>query len=117
MDKNIQFGYRESQSPLLPLHDKSICPVSAFPNLISLNLCHFHDALFVNSKGKCITYYSFQNKLTECVKCLGKLNLEPMSFSSHSFRRGCATMVFQANLPTKYIQLLGDWNLIVIRFI
>ena len=105
--KTIQFGDRELMCPLIPLKNKKICPISAFKKLKDLNLSHNRGALFSLTDGKIITYSLFQNKLRECV---GNLDLDTSKFSTHSFRRGFATMAFEAKVPPEYIQFLGDWR-------
>ena len=70
-------------------------------------MSHNRGALFSLTDGKIITYSLFQNKLGECV---GNLDLDTSKFSTHSFRRGFATMAFEAKVPPEYIQFLGDWR-------
>jgi len=38
------------------------------------------------------------------------IGLDPKDFSTHSFRRGFATLAFQCDIPPEHIQLLGDWK-------
>lgn len=100
--KTIQFGERQLIVPLLRLKDKRICPV-----LISLNIKCFKDMLFSLPRHSYITYNLFQKKLRECISLIG---LNPKLFSSHSFRRGFATLAFKSDIPPEHIQLLGDWK-------
>jgi integrase len=105
--KTIQFGEREVVSPLLRLKDKRLCPVVAYEKLLSLNLDYHHNVLFTLTNGSYISYYLFQKKLRECISLIG---LSPESFSTHSFRRGFATLAHRSNIPPEHIQLLGDWK-------
>lgn len=54
-----------------------------------------------------MTYYMFQTKLRAL---LSKLGLDSSKFSSHSFRRGGATLAFRAGVPADQIQVHGDWS-------
>ena len=49
--KTIQFGEREIICPLIRLPNSKICPVSAFENLLTLNLKYHHGALFTLKSG------------------------------------------------------------------
>ena len=63
--------------------------------------------MFSTSDGSVITYYKFQKKLRNYLDNIG---LNPKLFSSHSFRRGFATLAFQSDIRPEHIQLLGDWK-------
>ena len=105
--KTIQFGERLLMSPLVRFKDQRLCPVKAYRDLIKLGISHPAGALFALPDGNCITYYLFQKKLRDCIS---HLNLDPSLFSTHSFRRGFATLAFQSNVSPDKIQLLGDWK-------
>ena len=105
--KTIQFGERSVLTPLISLIDKRLCPVLAYRKLLSLELTHCRGALFTLPDGRCVTYFLFQKKLRNCI---ANLNLNPEEFSTHSFRRGFATLAFQSNIPPELIQFLGDWK-------
>ncbi len=38
------------------------------------------------------------------------MGLNADHYSTHSFRRGGATLAFQAGIPSELIQLQGDWK-------
>jgi hypothetical protein len=40
---------------------------------------------------------------------LERLEKNPDVYSMHSFMRGCASWAFTAEVPSKLIQLYGDW--------
>jgi site-specific recombinase XerD len=65
------------------------------------------DALFLLPNGKPVTYYLFQNKLRQVLNDLG---FDSSLYSSHSFRRGFATLAFKNNISSDEIQILGDWH-------
>ena len=48
--------------------------------------------------------------MTKLRTCLTKCGLQGMDFGSHSFRRGGASLAFQAGLPLEIIKILGDWK-------
>ena len=105
--KTIQFGEREIICPLIRMKDHRLCPVTAFERLLLLKIKCCNGALFTLPSGSCITYHLFQKKLRSCLTSVG---LEAKNYSSHSFRRGFATLAFQSDMPPEYIQLLGDWK-------
>ncbi|VDI04268.1 Hypothetical predicted protein [Mytilus galloprovincialis] len=108
--KTIQLGNRILRIPLLAYPLSKFCPVNAYKRMCSLNPCTSDDAAFsYKKKGKCIpiTYNQFQNKLREL---LCKIGLNPNLFSSHSFRRGGATLASKAGVSPSSIQLMGDWK-------
>ena len=104
--KTIQLGDRQLVCPLIKMQCGKICPI-AFLNLRKLKIKNSNGALFCTKDGKIITYYKFQKKLRNCLQDIG---LDPKLFSSHSFRRGFATLAFQNKVPPEHIQLLGDWK-------
>jgi hypothetical protein len=54
-----------------------------------------------------IIYKQFQNKLRSLIEKTGR---KPKYYSSHSFRRGGASLAFESNVTTELIQLHGDWR-------
>jgi hypothetical protein len=53
------------------------------------------DALFILPNCKPITYYMYHNKLR---LILNNLGMDSSLYSSHSFRRGFATLAFKNNV-------------------
>jgi hypothetical protein len=105
--KTIQFGERKIICPLVRLKDKRICPVLAYERLVNLNIKQCNDALYSLSHDSYISYYMFQKKLHQCISTIC---LDPKKFSTHSFRRGFATLAFKSDNPPEHIQLIGDWK-------
>jgi len=105
--KTIQLGERVLKTPLLSLPGSVLCPVEAYRNLIKSVKGKPDDFLFLLSSGRPVTYYLFQRKLRDI---LGSLGYDASSFSSHSFRRGFATLAFKNNVTADEIQILGDWH-------
>ena len=54
-----------------------------------------------------LTYQKYQKFFTHCIR---KIGLDPSEYSSHSFRRGGASLAFQLNIPSEIIQFTGDWQ-------
>ena len=108
--KTIQFGNRILQIPLLAYPSSIFCPVQAYKRMCYLNRCSSNDAAFSyikHGKSVPITYSQFQKRLRELI-C--KIGLNPNLFSSHSFRRGGATLASRAGVSPNSIQLMGDWK-------
>ena len=54
-----------------------------------------------------IIYRQFQSVLKQMIRDIGK---NPDVYSTHSFRRGCASWTFAAEVPSELIQFYGDWK-------
>jgi len=108
--KTNQFGKRSHGVPLLPLANSPLCPVAAYDNMCRLVPAADTDPAFctvVDGVRKPITYAVFQKKLKASTKAIG---LDPKLFSTHSFRRGGATLAFRAGIAGDTIKILGDWQ-------
>jgi len=108
--KTNQFGKRSHGIPLLPLPGSPLCPVAAFDNMCRLVPGVDSDPAFCFVTGgirKPITYAVFQRRLKASVRAIG---LDSRLFSTHSFRRGGATLAFRAGIPGETIKVLGDWQ-------
>ncbi|VDI75565.1 Hypothetical predicted protein [Mytilus galloprovincialis] len=66
-------------------------------------------AFVVKKNGvlKPVTYNMFNAFLKKCITSIG---LDAGKFSTHSFRRGGATLAFKCGVPSDLIQLQGDWK-------
>jgi site-specific recombinase XerC len=100
--KAIQYGEREVISPLLRLKDVRLCPVVAYEKVLALKFNNSNNVLFSLSNGSYVSYYLFQKKLKECIASIG---LSLKHFSSHSFRRGFATLAHRSDISPEHIQL------------
>lgn len=105
--KTIQFGERILEVPLLKLPGSPLCPVNAYSNMLKMVKGKSNDCLFLLPGGRPITYYLFQKKLRSVLTDIG---IDGHLYSSHSFRRGFATLAFRNNISSDEIQLLGDWK-------
>ena len=108
--KTNQFGRRSHGVPLLPLTGSPLCPVAAYTNMCRVVPALDADPAFCIVTGdvrKPVTYSVFQRKLKASVKAIG---MDPRLFSTHSFRRGGATLAFRAGIAGETIKILGDWQ-------
>jgi len=108
--KTNQFGKRSHGVPLLPLADSPLCPVAAYISMCRLVPGAGTDPAFcqvIGGVSKPLTYAIFQRKLKASIKSIG---LDPRLFSTHSFRRGGATLAFRAGIAGDTIKILGDWQ-------
>lgn len=104
--KTIQFGQRKLVIPLLPIKDSPLCPVAALKNLAALPNHSQYSPWFISNNGQPILYSQLNSKIKSLIKRTG---LNPKKYSTHSLRRGGATVCFQAGIPGNLIQLHGDW--------
>lgn len=105
--KTIQKGERILQIPLVQIKDSILCPVRAYRLMCKIIPTDPESPLFVLPTGKVITYNLFQSKLKYFIQDIG---LDATNYSTHSFRRGGATLLFKAKVPADKIQLMGDWK-------
>lgn len=105
--KTIQTGERILSLPLVRMKKSILCPVKAYRQMCTAIQASYNDPLFLLPNNKVVTYNMFQNKLRETIQ---KIGLDSKQFSSHSFRRGGATLAFRAKVSADKIKLLGDWK-------
>ena len=108
--KTIQFGERVLRIPIVSIPNSILCPVAAYKNMISaIPASHSAPAFckILGDKRVPITYLEFQNKLKYLIGCTGR---NPASYSTHSFRRGGASLAFKSDVPSELIQMHGDWR-------
>lgn len=105
--KTIQAGERILTLPLVRIKGSILCPVKAYRKMCSAIKAANDAPLFLLPNNKVVTYKMFQNKLRETIQ---KIGLDSKQFSSHSFRRGGATLAFRAKISADKIKLLGDWK-------
>lgn len=92
-----------------------LCPVAAISRLFALMQPAFaRSDQFVfasHAKGTWsasnLSGSAFSKRVKKWVEAIG---LDPADFAGHSFRRGGATALFNAGIPTETIQLQGRWR-------
>ena len=107
--KTIQFKQRVLRMPVLPAHNKKICPVLWVHYMIQTIPAQPTDPAFtIYYKGQKIALSA--NQLITRLRRWLKIIKEPQDrYSLHSLRCRGATFAFQSNLEHKMIKLLGDW--------
>ncbi|VDI05143.1 Hypothetical predicted protein [Mytilus galloprovincialis] len=108
--KTIPFGQRKLRIPISSIHGCILCPVNAYKNMIEAIPAVKKDPAFCKvKKGHIlpIIYKEYQNKLRYLIQKTGRNSL---FYSTHSFRRGGASLAFDANVSTELIQLHGHWH-------
>lgn len=107
--KTNQNATRVHQVTLSKLNNSVLCPLQAYTNLTTLIPIARNDYIFSyhkNGKVHPFTYKQFQLALKFL---LGRISIGHKGFSSHSFRRGGATLAFQSAVPSELIKFHGDW--------
>lgn len=108
--KTNQVGGRVHKVPLVAFTGSPLCPVQAYKNMCRrLPLKRHMPAFCIVKQGKVmpVTYAELQNVLRQTIT---KVGLDPRNYSSHSFRRGAATLAFKAGVHPNVIQVMGDWS-------
>ena len=106
--KTLQYGDRVLKFPLSNLFGSKLCPVSAYINMINHIPRDSTSPLFILKSGKVIFYHLYMSKLRFY---LSQLGLDPSKYSTHSFRRGMATLIgVDFSLSPNIVQMLGDWK-------
>jgi hypothetical protein len=108
--KTNQFGKRVHMIPLVELKGSPLCPVSAFKIMCSKLPVNGNNPAFCMLKGNAVVPVTYEDLHKFLRIQLGKLGLNPTSYSSHSFRRGAASCAFKAGVHVDLIQAIGDWS-------
>lgn len=109
--KTNQFGKRTLNIPLVAIPKSRLCPVRAYRNMKRLVPGGKpSDPVFSLPSSKKLVPFNYTHLQCTLRKCLEIIGLDPIAYSSHSFRRGGATTAFRAKVPPELIQLQGDWR-------
>lgn len=93
---------------MLPKVPHVLCPVHAVLHAFSIVPLPLASPAFVQDlSGTPLTGTVFNSMLKSVVSRCG---LDPVHFSSHSFRRGSATWALQCGVPGEVVKLMGDWR-------
>jgi len=107
--KAIQFGNKILQIPILAIPNSVLCPVDNYSAMLTAVPARPEDPAFCvgrQASRSPISYTDFQVFLKRLVALAG---WDPSVFSSHSLRRGGASLAFRAKVPGELIQVQGDW--------
>ena len=63
--------------------------------------------LFLFTDGRSLTHEQFSSALNNLLK---QLKIDSRWYNTHSFHIGATTSARQANIPDKYIKILGRWK-------
>ena len=108
--KTIQAGERKLSLPIHRMRGSPICPVSAWVRMCKLIKGAPADPAFMLRQAgqkTPYTYQQWQQKLKIMVQAVGR---DPKRYSSHSFRRGGATLAHRSGVDGETIKLMGDWR-------
>ena len=108
--KTIQYGDRQLFLPLIGINSSIFCPVTAYKQMCILTPASGDSPAFLFRSKKnlvAFSYYQFEKKLKDMIRIIG---LDPSLYSSHSFRRGGASLAAQAGISSEFIQIMGDWK-------
>lgn len=103
---------QEKQGRLIQLSaipHSPLCPVQALRNYIAANPAHPNHPFFTlsHSATPTITQSMARQALSQVLRAL---NLNPTSYSFHTFRHSGATLAFQLGVPMDHIQAHGTWR-------
>ena len=105
--KTIQFGGKDIIVPIPPTHDSALDLFEHLNVLFTRIKVHDSAPAFSYGSGKFITYKTFTDGLKSLLK---KCDIDPASFSGHSFRRGGASYLHSLGGTGLQIQASGDWS-------
>ena len=92
---------------LAPSGHHLLCPARALHNLLSHLSITSDSPLFTLSSGSPLSRHTLNSAISMLASYC---NLNPVSFSSHSFRIGAATTAATNGLPDSLIKTLGRWS-------
>ena len=107
--KTIQFRQKVLRFPVLPAHNKAICPVLWTHKMVIDNPGLPNDPLFlINTPQQklCLLANQLLYRIRKWLKLVGQ---EDSAFSLHSLCRGGATFAYQSDMEGEMIKLLGGW--------
>lgn len=104
--KTLQFAQKILPVPILAVPGSLVCPVKAYRNMCKLVRGSGEQPAFMLPNKQPLTYRVFQFRFRQWVHGAG---WDAQLFSTHSLRRGGATLAFNAKVPGEMIKLQGDW--------
>ena len=107
--KTIQFGQRKLVVPLLAMPGSVLCPVNAYRSMVESIRADSEGPAFVLPAGNDVSPITYQQYQVFFRRCLERLGLPSMEFSTHSFRRGGASWAFRSGVPGELVKVHGDW--------
>lgn len=105
--KTLQFGKRKLTIPVPANRLSRLCPVKALRHMLKAIPGKANQPLFMDEKGKPITYSTFLGNLRKFLKRAG---YKEKLFAGHSFRRGAVELAYKARVNPSLIKVYGDWS-------
>ena len=108
--KTIQCQQRSLILPIPAIPGSRLCPIFALRRHLAINPGPVSAPLFSVFSGSGLEPITYKQFCVFLVRVVSKLNLDPLLYSPHSFRRGGATFAFDCHIPSEIIKLQGDWK-------
>ena len=103
--KSDRFG--KSATVLVGATGSSTCPVRAMHKFLTARQAQPSGPLFTFTSGKFLTRSDISRTTKRLLRAAG---IDPVRYSSHSYRIGAATAAADAGLPDHLIKTLGRWR-------
>ena len=111
--KTIQFRDKIIQIPFSYIRSSPLCPVRAILHAFSFTRhCPSNSQAFtwIDTSWSYFQVFTYSQFIKHLRACLISLGIDPTYYAGHSFRRGGASLAYQAGLSVEAIKLLGDWK-------
>ncbi len=108
--KTIQFAQRKLTIPLLAIPGSHLCPVQAYTNMLKLVKAGPQDPAFSLLSNHGIIPLTYRQLLNKIKSLAAGSGFDPSAYSTHSLRRGGASLAFKLNVPGEIIKVQGDWS-------
>jgi integrase len=108
--KTIQVGNRVLRLPLTAISNSKFCPVQAYTGMCELNPFCADSPAFAALHKKDVVHITYRQEQLKLKSLIAQVGLNPKLFSSHSFRRGGASLAARSGVAPHLIQLLADWE-------
>ena len=105
--KNLQTPERVHWVKLPEVTDRYLCPVNTLRDLLRANGSSPSSFLFSVSSTSILTQSLIRKRLSSILRIM---QLSPLSYGFHTFRRSAASMAFDANIPLITLQHHGHWR-------
>ena len=108
--KTIQFGQRVLKIPFTNCSVRTLCPVSALVNHLSLNKMLPDSTLFSYKSGSHVKTLTQANFASRVKLLLTQAGFDSHSISCHSFRRGGTSFAISCGLNPLQVKAREDWK-------
>jgi integrase len=108
--KTIQVGNRVLRLPLAAISNSKFCPVQAYTGMCEHYPFCADSPAFAALHKKDVVHITYRQEQLKLKSLIAQVGLNPKLFSSHSFRRGGASLAARSGVAPHLIQLLADWE-------